>query len=238
MHKLDLTGKTLNNIRVIGPSGTSSSGATLWDCECLLCGAHFVAVGHRLTDKKYPQKDCGCTRRAARSDLTGKTFGDIFVIRRTGTGHRNESTYLCRCNRCGSEKERTASQIRSGIQACSCVRHDLDFLSKISKKGVDKTIQNGVNVYTATRTEANSSNMTTGLRWVVRLSRKGQTVYAARFRLRGVIYYKYGFTSAESAHAWAEVEHARALEREGVHPPEKRRTKKSSSPESLKKPMA
>lgn len=236
MHKLDLTGKTLNHIRVIVPSDTSPRGSTLWECECLLCGARFIAVGYRLTDKKRPQKDCGCTRRDARADLTGKTFGDIFVIRRTGTGHRNESTYLCRCNRCGAEKERTASQIRSGIKACACIRHDPDFLAQISKKGTAKMIQNGINVYTATRTDANACNMTTGLRWVVRYVRKGKTVYAACFRLRGVRYYKYGFSSAESAHAWAEEEHARALKMEGVHPPEKRRKKSSSL--NQQKPMA
>lgn len=221
--RLDLSGKEFGHIKVLNPAGISSRGATLWSCLCGRCGSQFVAAGYRLTAKK-PIRDCGCAYRERCADLSGKSFGALLVLERDGAYPSGDVGYLCRCECCGNTKRFPSSTIRSKPKSCGCVRLSPEQLTKMSPLGVAATVQDGVQVYSATREKANA-NSSTGCRWAHVIKRKnGDFIYAA-FDVRGKRYYRGGFESPESAHAWALEEHRRILLKEGIERPAKRKDK-------------
>lgn len=203
----------------------SERGASLWNCKCNRCGEDFVAVGHRLTAKR-PITDCGCSYRERKADLSGQTFGALNVLSRDGSYPSGDIGYRCQCSLCGSEKRLPASTIRSKPKGCGCLEHNVDHLAQISPKGVQKTVLDGVHIYSATREDANR-NSNTGLRWVRILHRPGGDFICAAFYIRGKRYYKGGFSTPEAAHKWALREHRRILEIEGITNP---RIKKEDQP--------
>lgn len=101
----DLIGQRFGELTVIEPAGRSPKGAMLWRCICRRCGNECVVEGQRLTDKKSPKKDCGCKKREKTADLTGKIYGALTVLKRTGIDKHRNALYLCKCSMCGSEKE-------------------------------------------------------------------------------------------------------------------------------------
>lgn len=220
--RLDLTGRTFGHIEVIAPAGVDSRSASLWQCRCTRCGAIFTVQGHRLTQKRHPT-DCGCSYRERTADLTGQQFGGLVVIRRDGSYPSGDRGYVCRCVACGNDKRFPGSTIRTSPKSCGCMRPGRDHMEQISQLGVAANVVDGVNIATANREEANA-NSTTGLRWVRILMRNGKPFIFAVFFVRGKRYYRGGFESPESAHAWALEEHRRALEQENV-PNTRRKTK-------------
>lgn len=216
--RLDLTGKQFGDILVVSPAGVSSKGASTWNCECKRCGKAFVATGYRLTAKRSPQTDCGCSYRERKADLSGRTFGALEVLSRDGRYPSGDIGYRCRCLRCGNEKRFPASTIRTRPKGCGCLEHDANRLAQISPKGAAQTVRDGVQIYSATREEANRGS-NTGLRWVRILHRSGGDFIYAAFYIRGKRYYKGGFLTPTSAHEWALQEHRRILEIEGISNP-------------------
>ena len=216
--RLDISGKTFHNIKVLEFAGISERGASLWRCSCLRCGREFTEIGHKITNKNRPKKDCGCSFMDKRKDISDSDFGGLYVIRRTGTGKSGNAIYLCRCRICGREKEFPACTIRSYPKSCGCKRASIESLQKSSSIGVSKTVIDGVQVYTATQTAPNRNN-SIGYRWVHITYKKWNRFIYATFYIRGKRYYKGGFSSPESAHAWAEQEHARILVEENVQNP-------------------
>lgn len=215
--RLDLTGKQFGDILVVSPAGVSARGASLWNCKCNRCSNVFVAIGHRLTAKR-PITDCGCSYRERKADLSGQTFGALVVLSRDGSYPSGDIGYRCRCSLCGNEKRFPANTIRSKPKGCGCREHSADHLAQISPKGVQKTVLDGVQIYSATREEANRGSHT-GLRWVRVLHRPSGDFICATFYIRGKRYYKGGFLTPESAHEWALQEHRRILEIEGISNP-------------------
>ena len=216
-HK-DLSGKKFHNIEVLEFSGISPRGAATYHCKCLRCGKVFVAIGHRLTNKKRPQKDCGCSFAEKRKDLSGKTFGGLEVLFRTGTSKSGDIVYRCRCLMCGRLADFPACTIRSTQKGCGCQHGLPEKMAELSKLAVPKTIIDGVNIYSATKETPNANN-STGYRWVTIQDIKGKQQIRATFYLRGKRYYKGGFLSPESAYKWAKAEHDRVLKQEGIENP-------------------
>lgn len=57
-------------------------------------------------------------------DLTGKTFGLLYVIRRV-SNYQTNARWLCRCS-CGNETNVTGTQLSSGyIKSCGCFRREV-----------------------------------------------------------------------------------------------------------------
>lgn len=53
-------------------------------------------------------------------DITGKRFGMLTVIRRSGKTWKKEATWLCRCD-CGNEKVITGVHLRKNQVSCGCM---------------------------------------------------------------------------------------------------------------------
>jgi hypothetical protein len=54
-------------------------------------------------------------------DLTGKTYGRLTALSRTGTSLDRRTLWLCRCA-CGNETEVTGKDLRTGhTQSCGCI---------------------------------------------------------------------------------------------------------------------
>lgn len=70
-------------------------------------------------------------------DLTGRKFGRLSVIRRSGVYH-GCAAWLCRCE-CGSEKVVSGKYLRSGsTQSCGCL-HNEQLVSRSTTHGGTKT---------------------------------------------------------------------------------------------------
>ena len=216
-HK-DLSGKIFHNIKVLEFSGISPRGDATYTCKCLRCGNTFVAIGHRLTNKNRPQKDCGCSFAEKRQDLSGKTFGGLKVLYRNGKSKSGDIVYRCRCLSCGRIDDFPACTIRSNPKGCGCQHGLPEKMAELSKLAMPKVVIDGVNVYSATKVTPNVNN-STGYRWVVIQEQKGKQYIKATFYIRGKRYYKGGFLSPESAYEWAKAEHDRVLASEGIQNP-------------------
>lgn len=81
-----------------------------------------------------------------KDDLSGKTFGAIDVIKRTGIDNGGNALYLCKCNLCGKEKEFPATTIRKNPKGCGCQEYSTAKMKKISEKGVEKIFKDDTNV--------------------------------------------------------------------------------------------
>lgn len=63
-------------------------------------------------------------RKFTDSDMVGKTFGRLTVIKRVGT-KGNQCLFLCSCV-CGNEAEVVGDSLRSGrTQSCGCIHHEV-----------------------------------------------------------------------------------------------------------------
>ena len=104
----DLTGMEFGHWKVL-----EYSGNRLWKCQCQLCGTIKDVKGENLINGKT--KSCGCGTPSSFDDLTGKTFGELHVIKYIGNGK-----YKCKCS-CGKEPEVYGSNLRSGgTRSCGC----------------------------------------------------------------------------------------------------------------------
>lgn len=117
-YKHDFTGKRVGNLTVVCRQDDKRQG-TWWLCECD-CGEQRVV----RSDKLLHRKITACKRCTPRfKDMTGKRFGRLTVLRYAGPNHRQDATWLCRCD-CGNEKVIQGQALRSGaIISCGCY-HD------------------------------------------------------------------------------------------------------------------
>lgn len=106
-------------------------------CECD-CGKTFTALGSNLT--KNHHTSCGCKKL---SDLTGKTFGYLKVIKRSANKVRGKATrvrWQCLCTRCNNIVDVYADCLVSGqTTSCGCINKDKDMPQKIKDDFVDGT---------------------------------------------------------------------------------------------------
>lgn len=113
---LDLAGKKFGALRVLSRTGTNDKGAALWEVHCDRCGAESIMISYRITHAK----DCGCSSRERKADLSGQDFGFLHVLERAGSSKSGDALYKCRCSLCGSETLIPACSLRSGQKSCGC----------------------------------------------------------------------------------------------------------------------
>lgn len=208
---IDHTGEWFGDLEVLRPAEPAASGRLQWVCLCHLCGKECVKLAKHLreSDPLCP-RDCGCRRKP---DLTGKTFGALTVLRRDGVYSNGSAAYICRCNLCGSEKRYPSANIKRGQKSCGCVKFTPAIMKKISAKGVEKSIVDGVHIYNALDAGPTSTSKT-GVRGVYLISQTG--LYRASCQVHGERWLKDGFTTIEEAKAAREIAHNQLLQKYGV----------------------
>lgn len=124
--RIDVAGQRFGRLIAKADIGTSRNGR-LWLCLCD-CGRETTATPHDL--RSGHTASCGCLRADAVSainftDLTGKTFGRLYVIGRSAVSQRGAVAWTCRCS-CGSEIDVIGGYMTSGdTQSCGCLRSDI-----------------------------------------------------------------------------------------------------------------
>ena len=133
----DLTGKRFGNLYVIRRVENDKwcKAQFLTRCEVEGCGNEKVVRGNYLTSKTYPTTHCGCLTV---HDLTGKRFGDLYVIRRVKNDKWDQVQFLTRCEveGCGNEKVVRGDRLthkKNPMIHCGCLsfQHKSD-----AKKGI------------------------------------------------------------------------------------------------------
>ena len=122
---IDLTEKKFNRWFVIKKIGKDKFGNIIYLCKCD-CGIEREVSGYNLIHGK--SKSCGCYRneiarkigKSGVKDLTGKQFGRLTVLRRSGSSNNGNATWWVRCD-CGVEKEVLGcSLIKGATTSCGC----------------------------------------------------------------------------------------------------------------------
>lgn len=208
MSKLnDLTGRRFGALTVIERDPARTSGDAFWICRCSRCGEMKSIRGVYLTGPRAYQ-DCGCAWAERNRDLTGEQIGTLRVAELLPDRRGGQKRYRTVCSSCGREAVKTQNSLLSG-KKCSCqeARHQFD-PEQIARKFV-----NGASVSAAMATEPLPTSRT-GYRWVRWYPRN--RCYCATFRVAGVRYFKYGFTTPDAAYRWALAEHTRAAIEAGI----------------------
>lgn len=128
MPKIDLTNKQFDYYKVLDKNIEKSKNSKniWWNCQCQ-CGKIFTATTTDINKQKA--KSCGCMKsqllsEAHLQDLTGKTFGELYVLKRNKEaqkdGHKKQTMYDCQCS-CGNiiTVER-GKLISRGQSSCGC----------------------------------------------------------------------------------------------------------------------
>lgn len=120
----DLTGQTFGALTVIRRA-ENKNGRTCWLCRCR-CGGGKEVLAKDLKAGKV--RSCGCLvhePRGSRTDLSGRRFGRLTVIRSTDRRDGKGCVYwLCRCD-CGNEVEVTGDKLLYGnYRSCGCLKEE------------------------------------------------------------------------------------------------------------------
>ena len=129
--KKDLIGMTFNDLTIIGSGkGRRRSDGRMnrtWICECM-CGRQVELPTNAITSGNT--KSCGCRRKRSRhkTDLTGRTFSDLTVLKRAEDliiGEKRKPAWICRCS-CGTRTTVRQDGLMSGFaKSCGCHRKNL-----------------------------------------------------------------------------------------------------------------
>lgn len=215
---LDMAGKMAGDLEFIRPAGRSPKGAVLWECLCHRCGQKCVVEAQRINDPRGP-KDCGCRRREKLADLSGQTFGALYVIKRTGSTKGGDRVYLCRCTICGREKEFPACTIRSLPKGCGCLQYDPAAMAAYSQLGTAAQFKDvggaqKANLPAAYTDKAKSTSKT-GVRGVFpEPNRPGRYRFAVSVAGERII--KTGFTSVAAAKSALDEVKSKLLKKYGL----------------------
>lgn len=159
--------------------------------------------GQRLTDKKAPRKDCGCSKIEREKDLTGGVYGALTVLGKAGKSSDGSIAYLCRCANCGEEKVFPSSTIRTCPKGCGCRRYSSEKMKAASDLGVKAKFTQADNGALADVSAVKSckamSTSKTGVRGV--FPEKSRGTYRAAVQVAGEHKIRTGFTSVETAKA-------------------------------------
>ncbi|WP_431860181.1 HNH endonuclease [Azospirillum sp.] len=118
----NMEGKRFGRLVVTSYSHTSEGRKAFWYCVCD-CGGSSVVSGDQL--RRGRTLSCGCLRTEAtssrcKSNIAGRKFGMLTVLREFGRNARSQTTWLCRCE-CGNEKVLDGCVLRGGITVtCGC----------------------------------------------------------------------------------------------------------------------
>lgn len=195
MKKPDLTGQRFVKLVVTGRHNEKLYNEDAWICKCD-CGNDKVlaAQSHLLKGRK---KSCGCLRKESPKnviDMTGKRFGMLTVISRSGRTKRDTATWLCRCD-CGEEVSIIGTSLRRGeAVSCGCqrpnqLRNARNIL--LTEKSVD-----GVQIPLLNKRVRSDSS--TGHKGVHKRIKKGREYYEVNITVKGKRMYA-SSTSLEEA---------------------------------------
>lgn len=98
-----------------------------WKCQCD-CGNTAIVQTYNLTSGNT--QSCGClqkerTSQANFTDLTGKRFGRLLVIKRVENNKFNQVCYECQCD-CGNITIVPANRLtQNRCKSCGCLRNEL-----------------------------------------------------------------------------------------------------------------
>ena len=121
---IDLTGKRFSRLTVVKKGKIDKNGHRYWVCKCD-CGSIKEVSGSNLIENKT--LSCGCFHKELTSenhltDLVGKDFGFLTVIKRIGT-IGDKVKYLCKCNNCGNTTIVSRNNLSSGHTiSCGCIK--------------------------------------------------------------------------------------------------------------------
>lgn len=114
----DLTGNRYGKLTVVkrGPDRYGKSRKFItWECACD-CGNFVTVDANNL--RTGNTTSCGCTERAI--DITGKRFGKLTVLRRSGNTQDGSAVWECKCD-CGNTTRVKGNSLRSGVtKSCGC----------------------------------------------------------------------------------------------------------------------
>ena len=121
--RIDLTGQTFGHLFVLKRSGIDRHGNALYLVRCVIdnCGNEKVVPACSLISGS--RKDCGCVNV---NDLTGKTFGHLFILKRVGSDKHTHQLYLMRCDAddCGNVIEARGDRLTAKphpMTHCGCL---------------------------------------------------------------------------------------------------------------------
>lgn len=129
----DLTGKTFGLWKVIEYAGNMR-----WHCVCG-CDKHTEknVLGRDL--RNGTSKSCGCNRNyhIIHKDITGKTFGSLYVVGYTG----ENQMWQCKCLACGKDNVIVFrdSLVSGKTKSCGCLKEKLRKETLLAKYGDSNT---------------------------------------------------------------------------------------------------
>lgn len=123
--RIDMTGKTFGNLRVVKELEERRFGEIVWLCECS-CGELAEVRGNYLRTGKT--KSCGCLNRSIITrDLTGKKFGKLTAKRIADykVSYSRNNVWVCKCE-CGNKINVITSRLlNGGTKSCGCTRIEI-----------------------------------------------------------------------------------------------------------------
>ena len=116
--KLDLKGQKFGRLTVIEDTLKKSQSKKRWKCKCE-CGKIVEVISTNLT-QGYT-KSCGCLRIM---DLTGRTFGRLYVVKIVEERNKGKIIWECLCS-CGKITHVKAQCLRKGeTKSCGCYQRE------------------------------------------------------------------------------------------------------------------
>lgn len=211
---IDLTGRTFGALTVLRRDEARKGKDAFWICRCGKCGQEKSIRGVYLTGPRA-YKDCGCSWRERKADLSGRTMGGLNVLELLPYRRREQKAYRVRCCICGMEREMLQHDLLAEPDDCGCTSRERrnERLRTQSADAVQNALFAGTRISAAFASDPLPTS-TTGFRWVRWYPRNN--CWCATFRIQGQRYFKYGFTSPESAYKWARAEHDRIITEIGV----------------------
>lgn len=120
MKRCDLAGQRFGKLTVTEATDQRKNGYMVWRCRCD-CGNEVLVDVRRL--RRGTARDCGCDTVKGRTDLRGRRFGMLTVLRQTDRNGPSGWYWLCRCD-CGGTVEAPSRQLLSGYRkSCGCLSH-------------------------------------------------------------------------------------------------------------------
>ncbi|PAD72435.1 hypothetical protein [Paenibacillus campinasensis] len=175
-------GDTYEMLTVLSPHTKKLYGESAWVCACD-CGETTLATTGQII--RGEKKSCGCLRKktpANALDLSGKRFGKLTVIERSGATKGGSALWRCRCD-CGTDDfVANATSLRRGeTVSCGCLRPEQAANAREILAN-DYTVD-GVQVPLLTKKVRSDSG--TGHKGVHKRVRKGREYYEAYITVNG-----------------------------------------------------
>lgn len=117
---VDVSGKRFGKLMAIEPTTERRHGSIVWRCKCD-CGNEVFTSAQILN--RGDCVSCGCKRHNEEySNLIGKKFGKLTVVKGDGSKDTNRKKWLCRCD-CGNEVwVRALGLVMGHTSSCGCAR--------------------------------------------------------------------------------------------------------------------